>query len=288
MPNTSNPVNRVTVIKKTDAPRLGFTLVPMKEYFKLTAFNVIIPVVISLCSLSTVAVGQTGESDRFLASYYEKLGDRFYQHRELEEHLQSSQRYYLYALKISTEPSHLYWKLSRGYWLEGEQSILSSEKKRFYQKGIDYGRKAIEAAPESSVAHLWLALSIGKYVLEEGILKSIYRKEDVKNELELALKLDGKNVDAYLGLANWYFQVPPVLGGNKQYAYQLLQKGLRLEAENTQVYLNKARFLIADGRLDEGLELLKRIIAQKQVAYRSNSIRMKIDAQALLSRYEEP
>ncbi len=260
----------------------------MKKYFKLTAFKSIIPVVILLCTLSMVAVGQTGEKDLFLVRYYEKLGDRFYQHRELDGHLQSSQRYYLYALKISAEASHLYWKLSRGYWMEGEQDILSSEKKRFYQKGIDYGRKAIEAAPESSVAHLWLALSIGKYVLEEGVLKSIYRKEEVKKELELALKLDRKNVDAYLGLANWYFLVPPVLGGNKQYAYQLLQKGLKIEPENSQIYLNKARFLIADGRLDEGLELLKRIITQQQVAYRSNSIRIKIDAQALLSGNKEP
>ena len=222
--------------------------------------------------------------DSFLAQYYENLGDRFYEYRELSAHLHNSQESYQNALKISTKPGRIYWKLSRGYWSLGENSHLTAEKKVWFQKAIDYSRKSIELDSNSPEAHLWNALATGKYMIVKGVLKTLDLKDRVKTELETTLKLDKKNTNAYLGLATWYFNIPPLLGGDMNYALLLINRSISLAPQNPRPLLIKAEFLLASGRVEEGKKLLKKIISMKITAPVGNAIISKATAQVLLTK----
>jgi tetratricopeptide (TPR) repeat protein len=97
-----------------------------------------------------------------------------------------------------------------------------SKKKNYALESVAYAKRAIEADPQNSNAHLAAAIAYGDLTdFVDDRTKMEYSKV-IKSEAEKAIELDPKNDYAYLVLARWNFemtQLNPVLRGLAELLY---------------------------------------------------------------------
>lgn len=97
-----------------------------------------------------------------------------------------------------------------------------SKKKNYALESVAYSKRAIEADPRSSNAHLAAAIAYGDLTdFVDDRTKMEYSKV-IKSEAEKAIELDPKNDYAYLVLARWNFemtQLNPILRGFAELLY---------------------------------------------------------------------
>jgi tetratricopeptide (TPR) repeat protein len=97
-----------------------------------------------------------------------------------------------------------------------------SKKKIYALESVAYAKRAIEADPQNSNAHLAAAIAYGDLTdFVDDRTKMEYSKV-IKSEAEKAIELDPKNDYAYLVLARWNFemtQLNPILRGFAELLY---------------------------------------------------------------------
>jgi len=97
-----------------------------------------------------------------------------------------------------------------------------SKKKNYALESVAYAKRAIEADPQNSNAHLAAAIAYGDLTdFVDDRTKMEYSKV-IKSEAEKAIELDPKNDYAYLVLARWNFemtQLNPILRGLAELLY---------------------------------------------------------------------
>jgi tetratricopeptide (TPR) repeat protein len=96
------------------------------------------------------------------------------------------------------------------------------EKEAYAQTALKYAKRAVEKAPNSSDAHLALAVASGKITdFVDNRTKMEYSRV-IQREAEKAVQLNPKNDLAYLVLAKWNFEMSnlnPILRGIAQMIY---------------------------------------------------------------------
>jgi tetratricopeptide (TPR) repeat protein len=108
--------------------------------------------------------------------------------------------------------------------------------KRAAQAGIDAAERAVRLAPNSSEAHRLLGDLLGQvipYVFGGGMR---YGPRST-HELDRALDLDPRNVDAHIARATSYFFTPSAFGGDKQKALYHLGKALEIDPNSDTAHL---------------------------------------------------
>jgi tetratricopeptide (TPR) repeat protein len=97
-----------------------------------------------------------------------------------------------------------------------------SKKKIYALESVAYAKRAIEADPQNSNAHLAAAIAYGDLTdFVDDRTKMEYSKV-IRSEAEEAIELDPKNDYAYLVLARWNFemtQLNPILRGLAELLY---------------------------------------------------------------------
>jgi tetratricopeptide (TPR) repeat protein len=104
-----------------------------------------------------------------------------------------------------------------------EQDLSDDAKRKAYAlESLAYAKRAVEADPENSNAHLAAAIAFGDLTdFVDDRTKIAYSKV-IKNEAEKAIELDPKNDYAYLVVARWNFemtQLNPILRGLAELLY---------------------------------------------------------------------
>jgi tetratricopeptide (TPR) repeat protein len=105
-----------------------------------------------------------------------------------------------------------------------EQDDLSddSKKKTYALESVAYAKRAVDAAPQNSNAHLAAAIAYGDLTdFVDDRTKMEYSKV-IKAEAQKAVELDSKNDYAYLILARWTFEMTelnPILKGLAEVLY---------------------------------------------------------------------
>ncbi len=94
-----------------------------------------------------------------------------------------------------------------------------------FDRAVEFGRRATEAAPSSSDSHCQLADVLGDQALKLGILGGgIQAARQMRHELDLALQLDPRNVRCLKESMGLYEQAPILVGGSKSKARETLQQ----------------------------------------------------------------
>jgi tetratricopeptide (TPR) repeat protein len=94
-----------------------------------------------------------------------------------------------------------------------------------FDLAVDFGRRATEAAPNSSEAHCQLADTLGDKALKLGILGGgIPLARQMRHELDISLQLDPRNVRCLKESMGLYEQSPAIVGGSKTKARETLQQ----------------------------------------------------------------
>jgi len=137
--------------------------------------------------------------------------------------------------------------LGESYFLEGD-----------YSASIEWWEKAVRLQPGSSLYHYWLARANEARFQKAGLLSKMKYGKRFRDEVQLAVRLDGNNLDARFWLMVFYLTSPRSFGGD-------IAKGLEQAAEIKRIdlaygyqayitaYLKGKRFDLVEN------ELLRRI-----------------------------
>lgn len=97
-----------------------------------------------------------------------------------------------------------------------------------YQAAAEAFESAVESDPGNSLYHLWLSKSYGKLARQSNWAQAMTLARKTRQELEVAVSLDGENLDALEDLRNYYEDAPGFLGGNREKARQIDEEITRL------------------------------------------------------------
>lgn len=86
-----------------------------------------------------------------------------------------------------------------------------------YKQGVEYGEQAVEAAPDSSEAHLQYARAL-RIKMQNHRMRAMFIVGTYKKELQRAIELDPKNVEARTEEIGFLTQAPGIAGGDKDKA----------------------------------------------------------------------
>lgn len=126
------------------------------------------------------------------------------------------------------------WKLSRAAFYVADRTDNDTERDNMFREGTDAGKAAAALQPNKPDGHFWLGANYGG-TAAHSTLSNLSSFNDIKTEMETVLKLDEsyQGYSAYIGLGRLYLGAPRVLGGDVSKAIEYLEKGVKLNPNNT-------------------------------------------------------
>ena len=237
--------------------------------------------------LPSHAQAQSALDAKIRRVYYERVGDRLYDTREVPHNLELAIQNYKEALKAYPQQPGVNWKISRCYWVLANRAVDEVERSQFFKQGINHSKLAVELDKENSNAYLWYSLTAGSQALDRGVMNTLYMRDELKTSLETALKLNPENVNALLGLAGWNFYVPALFGGDKTKTFNLINQALKIDPNYTAILIQKAEMLIAEKRYPEATDALQKLLKIKNPTLPGDGREDKAKARVLLKVIEK-
>jgi len=135
------------------------------------------------------------------------------------------------------------WKLARAAYYVGDRTDNDSEQDDMFREGTEAGKAAVKLQPDKPEGHFWLGANYGGEAAH-STLSNLSSFQDIKREMEAVLKIEAsyQGYSAYVGLGRLYLQAPKVLGGDVNKAIEYLEKGIKLNPNNSvmRLYLAQA------------------------------------------------
>ena len=153
------------------------------------------------------------------------------------------------------------WKLARAdYWLGGHAP--RSERRSFYEQGIEAGRRAIAIEPNRAEGHFWLGANMGALAESAGLGAGLKYRKPIKAEFETILGLDPAFLEgsADRALGRWYHKVPRLFGGSHKQAEDHLKAALKYKDDSAVTHYFLAELYIDDGRLPDARVELQKVL----------------------------
>lgn len=117
----------------------------------------------------------------------------------------------LYTTLLTTSPDNadLYWKLARLNITMAESFSPKETSRRmpYYNKAVDYARRAVALDGNNASAHTWLAAALAVKSDKIGTKEKLARANEIKRELDRALALNPHDDVAWSILGSYYHQV---------------------------------------------------------------------------------
>ena len=178
------------------------------------------------------------------------------------------------------------WKLARvDYWLGGH--VPEAEQRKWFEAGIDAGRKAVAIAPDKAEGHFWIAANMGTLAESFGLRAGLKYRKPIREELETVLRIDPgyREGSADRALGRWYDKVPGLFGGSSKLAEEHLKKALTYDPNSTATHYFLAEMYEDDGRKAEARAEAQTVIdAPVNPQYAPEDRDWKAKARALLDK----
>ncbi|HLH29643.1 MAG TPA: TRAP transporter TatT component family protein [Terriglobia bacterium] len=180
------------------------------------------------------------------------------------------------------------WRLTRSYYTVGAGGP-ASERVKYFERGIEVGKRAVEQNPDGVEGHYWLAASWGVFLQEKGGLTAFRNVGRVRSELEAVVRLNDtyEEASAYTALGQIDRQLPGMFGGDLKRGIARLEHGLKVAPENAELKLALAEAYLDAKRKEEALRELREVVhldLHSPRAYVERQAQQK--AQTLLSKLE--
>ena len=180
------------------------------------------------------------------------------------------------------------WKLSRAAYYVGDRTDNDSERDDMFREGIASGTAAVKQQPDKPEGHFWLGANYGGQAAH-STLSNLSSFQDIKREMEAVLKIDEgyQGYSAYVGLGRLYLQAPKVLGGDVNKSIEYLEKGIKLNPNNTvmRLYLAQA-YETANRNADAKKQIETLMTATPDPAYAAEHKDAVEKAKKLLAKIE--
>lgn len=154
------------------------------------------------------------------------------------------------------------WKLSRAAFYVGDRTDNETERDAMFREGTDAGKAAVQLQPNKPDGHFWLGANYGGSAAH-STLSNLSSFSDIKGEMETVLKLDEgyQGYSVYLGLGRLYLQAPKMLGGDPAKAVEYLEKGVKLNPNNTLMRAELAAAFEATNRDAEAKKQIETVMS---------------------------
>jgi len=161
-------------------------------------------------------------------------GDALYGIRTADKGAEAAFASYEKAIEKNPVLVEALWKASRAaHWI-ADKGQNNKSKPAWFEKGIDYAKKAIAIEPRAVEAHFWLGANYGSYGEAKGVLKSLALVKPIRKEMETVIRLNdeyqGGGGYRVLGVVD--YKVPGFVGGSKKRALENLNKALAIDPAN--------------------------------------------------------
>ena len=133
--------------------------------------------------------------------------------------------------------------------------ILLSRRFMNEDDAVDHMEQAVEISSTNADYHYGLGAAYGMKARSAGVIKQAFLAPKVRREFEKAVSLNPQLVDAHIGLAQYYWQAPGIMGGDMEKAY--LEADIAIRLDEMKGRSLKANILIAEKRNSDASQEMK-------------------------------
>lgn len=113
-------------------------------------------------------------------------------------------------LKQAPNDAEILWRLSNHAINDGDAATDEARQERYFKKAVSYAERAVKADDQNAFAHAFLAASYGSYAMYAGGEEKVKLANRIRDELDIALKLDPDNQVAHTIYGTWHREVADV------------------------------------------------------------------------------
>jgi tetratricopeptide (TPR) repeat protein len=218
----------------------------------------------ALCCSSQAPPAPTAAGVNESAAELIAQADRLYAEREDLSRLRSAITTLKRARALEPSNYEAAWRLARCSYYLGAHTGDEAERDRSFREGAAAGKAAVELQAGKPEGHFWLGANYGGSA-QHSTLAGLTSVDDIVGEMETVIKLDEgyQSGSAYMVLGQVYLQAPKMLGGDRQKAVEMLEKGLRFGEGNALLRLRLAEAYVAAKRNDDARKQLDAISNMK-------------------------
>ena len=145
--------------------------------------------------------------------------------------------------------------------------ILLTRQYRNEDDAVDHMERAVELSSSNADYYYGLGAAYGTKAQNAGVLKQAFIAPKVKKAFEKAVELNPKLVEAHIGLAQYYWRAPGIMGGDMEKAWKEADAAIQLdEVRGRQL---KANILVAEKKSVEAAQEMKTLIANRSGDWRA-------------------
>lgn len=202
----------------------------MKRSVRIKLVFGLVPAVFGMLLVLLEPVGaEDGELEDLL-----RKGDELYcTHHLAPGRLDEAIACYERALALKPADYAILWKLAEMHqiygMLLGEQE--KAKKEALWEKGMEYGRRAVEVFPAGKEGHFYYMANMGALAREQGALQSAWKFRKIRKELDRTLEIDPDYAPALVAKAQYLTEMPGLLGGSDEEAVRLYERVLRVDPD---------------------------------------------------------
>jgi tetratricopeptide (TPR) repeat protein len=204
-------------------------------------------------------------------------GEELYEtHHLAPDRFDQALEWYEKAVALRPDDYELLWELSKRYQIYGQALGKEQQKGKLqaWRKGVEYGRRAVRANPNGKEGHFYYMANIGAIAQSRGTLQSVWRFRKIKREMDRTLEIDPDYPPALLARAQLLMEMPGFFGGDKQEALRLCERVIRLDPDHLPTYIAIARILASEGRYDEAIENLNKVLTCEEPRQLANYLKV--------------
>ena len=189
--------------------------------------------------------------------------------------------------KENSELSDVTWRLAKIYFTYGDNSKSKDKKLYWYNKGKTKAKESMEKFPDVAEGHFWYAANLGRIGQVKGVLNSLGLAPTIKKEFEKTLNFNPKHTGALDGLAVFYYEIPPLIGGSLSKSLNYLNKAIQIDPNYTVAYLDIAKVYIKKKKYNKARYYLNKVINMKNPTHPADYyLEDKPEAKRLLKKIE--
>ena len=154
------------------------------------------------------------------------------------------------------------WRLAKYKYYVADRQKDQANRTNLLEAGIEAAKKAVQLNDKRPEGHFWLGANYGEYADSKGAFTSLGLIKAIRKEFETVLKIDAtyENGAAYLALGEMDLSLPGLLGGSERRGFEMLENGLRVGPNNSELKLALAGRYAKNGNKDEARKLLESVL----------------------------